>query len=194
MAQSTRKFVPSLAILALAGSAEALTEAAIADLSRGVLSFVQHGTRNVLSDTREALQTLSGAKARRVLAMVDSAYTAADVHFAQHKRQAAEPAEAAAKAIVEKAIAEFDAAEAAAETARKAKAAESKAKAEAAKATAARALKAAAKAVEPKAAALTVASAIDVLRAACAAGDASAQAGVLELVAIFADVTETAAA
>lgn len=177
-------FTPSLSILALAGSTDAGKHAAFADMARGVLSFVQHGTRNVLADTREALQTLKGAQAKRVLVMVESAYAAADAEFSAHKRRALDAAQPVAKRIVASVIAEYDTAETSAKAAKDAKAAETKA----AKEKAAKALEKAAKSVEPAARVLTLADALDLVRAACVAGDTATQDAIIAICETFADV------
>lgn len=186
-----KNFSPILSLLALAGSADAAKHAAFADLSRGVLSFVQHGTRNIIADTREALQTLKGSQARRVLVLVESAYAAADAQFSANKRQPAEVASPIADAIMATCIAEFEANEASALTARKAKAAESKAKAEKAAKAAAAALSKAAKAVEPAKGVMTLAQTIEAFSAACAAGNDDALSALVTLAAAHLDAVET---
>lgn len=180
------KFSPSLSILALAGSTEAAKEAAFADLLRGVTSFLAHGSRNLIEDTRTALTEVKGQRAKRVASMVDSAYAAAVASFEANGRQR-ETADSAAAVIVRAAIDAYDAAETAADAARKAKAAESKAATEKAAKAAAKALRDAAKGVEPAKAAVTLADAIAMVRTACAAGDDSALDAVKELVELYFD-------
>jgi len=174
-------------VTALAGDKESSLVAAFSDLQKAIFMLVKSGTRNALEDTRADLQCMKGKRAASVLACVESAYAAANVEFAQCPRGNPD-AEAISVAIALDARCEFEATEAAAKDARTVKAAATKAAAERAKKDAERALKTAAKSIEPLARALTLADALEMLHAACVAGDEQARNGVLACVALFADI------
>jgi len=189
---SKATFSPILSVLALAGSPDAAKHAAFADLTRCAVMFLQSGTKNGLQDTRDALATLKGSQAKRCAALVETVFADCNATFDAMKRQHVIAATAQAKTIIARAIAAFDADEETAKAAKAAKAADSKAKAENAAKAAAAALKAAAKSVEPLARALTLADALAMIAAACAAGDEQALSGVQAIAETYFDTVVAA--
>lgn len=175
-------------VIALAGSTDAALFAAFSDVQRAALRMVRDGNRNPFVDTLHDLSTMG--KASRVVnvrTMIETAYSAACAEFDTHKR-AHPDALGISQCIALDARMTFDAAEAAGKAARDAKASASKA----AKAEAGKAVSLAAQSVSPLVRAFNLADALELIRAACAAGDEQALSGVETLAEAFFDVAETA--